>query len=250
VADNGVGMDEATRAQIFEPFFTTKSPGKGTGLGLATVYGIVRQSNGHIQVYSEPGGGTTFKIYLPRVDRGSPRPGSRSGEYKLPRGTETILLVEDEEGVRSLASLALQALGYTVLQAQDGNAALEVVRPHTGPLDLLVTDVVLPHLGGPQLAARLATQRPGLKVLFVSGYTDDAIVRHGVLHSDMASCRSRTRPRRWAQVRGNRHAITPSPESPGSWVRGRLSWYNPICAPRQYSTMQSRSPACVCSLPS
>jgi two-component system cell cycle sensor histidine kinase/response regulator CckA len=217
VSDTGVGMDEATRAQIFEPFFTTKPPGRGTGLGLATVYGIVRQSNGHIQVHSEPGRGTTFTIYLPRLDRGSQRAGSRPGEYKLPRGTETVLLVEDEEGVRSLATLALQTLGYAVLQAADGSAALEVAQWHGGPLDLLVTDVVLPHLGGPQLAARLATQRPGLKVLFVSGYTDDAVVRHGVLHSDMAFLQKPYTPASLARkVREVLDAPPPGPEPGGA----------------------------------
>jgi PAS domain S-box-containing protein len=185
VTDTGVGMDEPTQARIFEPFFTTKPVGQGTGLGLATVYGIVKQLGGHVEVYSEPGRGTTFKIYLPRV---SPEGGPRSlpEVTAVPRGSETVLLVEDEAGVRSLARLALQSNGYAVLEAADADAAVGLCQAHAGPIDLLVTDVVMPRVSGRQLADRVAALRPGVKVLFLSGYTDDAIVRHGVLETAKA----------------------------------------------------------------
>ena len=180
VSDTGSGMDEATRAKIFEPFFTTKAPGQGTGLGLSTVYGIVKQSGGNIWVYSEVGRGTTFKIYLPRVTaaaEAAPEPVVATD----PGGHETILLVEDSEGVHNLAVRVLRARGYTVLTAHSGAEAETVARTHQGPIHLLLTDVVLPQVGGPELAKRLAAQRPQLKVLFMSGYTDNSIVHHGVL---------------------------------------------------------------------
>jgi PAS domain S-box-containing protein len=182
VADAGAGMDEATKSHLFEPFFTTKGEGKGTGLGLATVFGIVKQTGGYVKVYSEVGHGTTFKVYLPAVEEagGAPRPG------EAPGGTETVLLVEDEEGVRALARRLLQRGGYTVLDAADGPEALEVVSRHPMRIDLLVTDVVLPHMSGRQVAEALRQQRPDLKVLYVSGYTDDAVVRHGVLEPSAA----------------------------------------------------------------
>jgi PAS domain S-box-containing protein len=186
VTDTGCGMDEATRAQIFEPFFTTKAEGKGTGLGLATVYGIVKQSGGHIEVYSEPGKGTSFKLYLPRLAEAVPSRDPIAGGFQVPRGTETILLAEDEQGVRSMIRLALEASGYTVLEARNGDEALNVCRQHTTPIHLLVTDVVMPGMSGRQLADLVAGLRPNLKVLYLSGYTDDAIVRHGVLESGMA----------------------------------------------------------------
>jgi PAS domain S-box-containing protein len=182
VSDSGVGMTEAVKARIFEPFYTTKPIGKGTGLGLSTVYGIVKQSLGHIEVYSEPGHGTTFKVYLPRADEAA-TPMSSPARFSVPRGTETILLAEDEDGVRALARLALLASGYDVLEARDGEAALAVSRGHDGPIHLLLTDVVMPKLGGRQLADALTGERPGVRVLFLSGYTGDAIVRHGVLES-------------------------------------------------------------------
>jgi signal transduction histidine kinase/ActR/RegA family two-component response regulator len=181
VSDSGVGMDEATRLRMFEPFFTTKAQGKGTGLGLATVYGIVKQSGGHIIVYSEPGRGTSFKIYFPPVDEpGEPRRAETSaGDVR--GGTETILLVEDEERVRDLAQRVLQQHGYQVVTACDGLEGLGVAQRVPGPIHLLVTDVVMPNLGGRDLAVRLADIRPAMRVLFVSGYTDDAIVRQGML---------------------------------------------------------------------
>jgi signal transduction histidine kinase/CheY-like chemotaxis protein len=181
VRDTGCGMDEATKARLFEPFFTTKEIGKGTGLGLATVYGIVKQSGGSIEVASAPGRGSTFKIYLPRLaQEAAPARGSHSEQHVLPRGTGTILLVEDEEAVRSLGGLALRSAGYTVLEVRDGEEALAGCQRHPEPIDLLVTDVVMPKIGGRQLADRVACLRPSLKVLYTSGYTDDTMLRHGV----------------------------------------------------------------------
>jgi nitrogen-specific signal transduction histidine kinase/CheY-like chemotaxis protein len=183
ISDSGCGMNASVKARIFEPFFTTKGPTKGTGLGLATVFGIVKQSGGHIDVYSEVGQGTTFKIYLPRDKSGEPI-ASRSRIIEPVRGgTETILLVEDEEGVRNLAGTVLQQRGYKVLDAMNGGEALVICETLSQPIDLMITDVVMPHFSGRQLADRLATRQPTMKVLYMSGYTDDAIVHHGVLES-------------------------------------------------------------------
>jgi signal transduction histidine kinase len=184
VSDTGVGMDQATQAQIFEPFFTTKEPGKGTGLGLSTVYGIIKQSGGHIWVYSEPGRGTTFKVYFPRVTEAlavaPPEPVGTTG-----RGWETILLVEDDEGVRELAQEILEAEGYTVLVASGPNEALGAVARHDETIHLLVTDVVMPQMSGPELVERLRAVRPDIHVLYMSGYADTAIVQHGVLDAGL-----------------------------------------------------------------
>lgn len=177
VSDTGAGMDQATQARIFEPFFTTKPQGQGTGLGLSTVFGIVKQSRGSIWVYSEPGHGTEFKVYLPRVDAPAERAPIISA---APRGTETVLLVEDEPHVRAVACRVLERAGYAVLVAADPLDALRIAG-EAGPIDLLLTDVVMPHMNGRELAERIRAVRPGLRVLFTSGYTDDAILRHGVL---------------------------------------------------------------------
>jgi PAS domain S-box-containing protein len=183
VSDSGMGMSEAVKARIFEPFFTTKEMGKGTGLGLATVFGIVKQNRGYIWVYSEEGQGTTFKIYLPRVDRADRwLPRSRRAD-PLPRGSETILLVEDEPAVRELAAEMLRGQGYQVLEANDGLEALELVGRLNGTLSLLVTDVIMPRMNGKELADRIAETHQNLKTLFISGYTDEMIARHGVLEA-------------------------------------------------------------------
>jgi signal transduction histidine kinase/CheY-like chemotaxis protein len=172
VQDTGTGMDEATRARIFEPFFTTKASGHGTGLGLSTVYGIVRQSGGVIALESVPGAGTTFRIYFPAVEArsaGETAPVVRAAEGS---GTETILLVEDEEQVRHLTRRMLEEKGYTVLTAGDGEAALTLAQQHQGPIQLLLTDVVMPRMGGQRLASSLHPRRPEMRVLFMSGYSE------------------------------------------------------------------------------
>ncbi|HLK61617.1 MAG TPA: ATP-binding protein [Chthonomonadaceae bacterium] len=180
VSDTGIGMEESIQKHIFEPFFTTKEQGKGTGLGLATCHGIVNQSGGHIWLYSEPGRGTCFKIYLPRTreDVVSPAVMTRP---PLPRGSETILLVEDDDMVRAYAGQALRTLGYTVFEASDGAKALVRSANHPGEIHLLLTDVVMPLMSGRQLAEQLERTRPGLRILYASGYTDNTIIHHGVL---------------------------------------------------------------------
>jgi CheY-like chemotaxis protein len=186
ITDSGTGMDEETKARIFEPFFTTKEQGKGTGLGLATVYGIVKQSGGFVWVYSEPGHGTTFKIYLPRVTEAT-TPAKVGQQPAGPvGGSETILLVEDDEMVRVLAHRMLTARGHTVLVASRGDEALRLMEERSDAIDLLVTDVVMPGMNGRELATRVLALRPGIKVLYLSGYTDDAIVRHGMLEPGVA----------------------------------------------------------------
>jgi two-component system cell cycle sensor histidine kinase/response regulator CckA len=186
VADSGVGMDETTQAHLFEPFFTTKEVGKGTGLGLATVYGIVKQSGGYIWVYSEAGHGTTVKVYLPRVLGVAEAPAPAAEPQPVRGGDETVLLVEDAAPVRTLARRSLEARGYRVLDAADGASALELSARHGGGIDILVTDVVMPGMSGRELAERLAPERPSMKVLYTSGYTDDAMVRQGVLNAGVA----------------------------------------------------------------
>ncbi len=176
ISDTGVGMTSETKAHLFEPFFTTKNAGKGTGLGLATCYGIVKQSGGHISVYSELGRGTTVKVYLARVDQSAGPVRQPHGQSKeLPRGHETILVVEDEPSIRELTVQVLRELGYTVLQAADGEEALRVNRQYHSKIDLLVTDVIMPQVGASELVARLAPLRPKMKVLYVSGYMDLAV---------------------------------------------------------------------------
>jgi PAS domain S-box-containing protein len=186
VSDTGVGMDTETRRHIFEPFFTTKPADRGTGLGLATVYGIVKQNGGDIWLYSEPGNGTTFKVYWPRVERASEEQPSAQAAMKHEGGTETVLVVEDEPGVRQLICEVLRQEGYTVLESSDSLQAAQVSETYPGEIHLLVTDIVMPHSSGRDLSARLASSRPGMKVLYISGYTEDTIVHHGVLESDLA----------------------------------------------------------------
>ncbi|MEO8681613.1 MAG: PAS domain S-box protein [Vicinamibacterales bacterium] len=186
VTDTGTGMDDDTRARLFEPFFTTKARGKGTGLGLSTVHGIVKQTQGFIWVYSEPAHGTTFKVYLPVVTEAERPPRTKSGTISSATGTETVLLVEDNEGLRQLAARLLRRGGYTVLdEVSTAELALSVLASYSGPVHLLLTDVVLPGMSGRQLSEQLKQSRPDLRTLFMSGYTDDTIVRHGVLDQDM-----------------------------------------------------------------
>jgi len=187
VSDTGHGMDAETARRVFEPFFTTKGAGKGTGLGLAMVYGIVRQSGGFVEVDSTPGAGATFTVYLP-LDRG--QGGRRVGRGSRPpssaHGAETVLLVEDEDSIRNLCGQVLRAQGYRVLDARNGEEALVCADAHAGHIDILVTDVVMPQMSGRALADRVHATRPAIKVLYISGYTDDAVVRHGVSEAQVA----------------------------------------------------------------
>jgi CheY-like chemotaxis protein len=185
VTDNGVGMDADTQSHIFEPFFTTKEVGKGTGLGLATVYGIVKQSGGSIWVYSELGKGTIFRIYLPRVDTIAAKEEHENAPQPVAKGDETILLVEDEDMVRNLAKDILEDYGYSVLIAANGGEGLRVCREFDGDIHLIITDVVMPQMSGPEMAESVQVLRPETSVLYMSGFTDDAVVRHGVLTEDM-----------------------------------------------------------------
>jgi CheY-like chemotaxis protein len=181
VRDTGDGMDEETQERIFEPFFTTKQPGRGTGLGLATVYGIVAQSGGSICVRSALGEGTTFTVFLPRLEAGVLQQQTSAPEPAASKGVETVLLVEDENAVRTLLRDVLADGGYTVLEARDADEALALCAGRDGRLDAVVTDVVMPVMSGPALVARLALARPALKVIYMSGYTDEAVARDGVL---------------------------------------------------------------------
>jgi CheY-like chemotaxis protein len=185
-SDTGCGMDAKTQSRLFEPFFTTKGPGKGTGLGLSTVYGIVKQSGGYIWAYSEPGRGATFKIYLPRVDSPAQTLHSERRDLAFDRGTETVLLVEDDNSLRALTAQLLRGAGYTVLEAVDGNAAIEIANPRLDSIDLVLTDVIMPGMSGGDLIVHLRHLQPKAKlaVLFMSGYAGDFISRAGVLESD------------------------------------------------------------------
>jgi CheY-like chemotaxis protein len=186
VSDTGRGIGAEVWPHLFEPFFTTKEAGKGTGLGLATVYGIVTQSGGHISVSSEPGAGSIFRIYLPRFQEEAGAVPAGQAVSGLSPGTETVLLVEDEDAVRDLVSRMLQMCGYTVLEAAHGEEAIRVSERYEGPIQLMVTDVMMPKMTGREVAERLKPLRPDMRVLYVSGYTDDEIVRQGVLGADMA----------------------------------------------------------------
>jgi two-component system, cell cycle sensor histidine kinase and response regulator CckA len=181
VSDTGVGIPVEVQAHIFEPFFTTKEPGKGTGLGLATCFGIVRQSNGHITFTSEPGKGTTFQVYLPAVNGEVSLAGAAPGLQHLARGTETILLAEDEATLRRTVARFLEGQGYTVLQAANGQEALQLMEDHGPGIDLLLTDVIMPGMGGRALAEQAQARRPGLRILFMSGYISDASLRDTVV---------------------------------------------------------------------
>jgi CheY-like chemotaxis protein len=186
VSDTGMGIGRETMAHIFEPFFTTKESGKGTGLGLSTVYGIVKQSGGYIWVYSEPDRGTTFKVYLPRV---AAEVESKPSVVEIPgagRGSETILLVEDEEAVRDLANRILSAKGYSVVAAKSTKEAEQVSEKHTGDIHLVLTDIIMPGTSGRELARRIAARRPQTRILFMSGYTDNVLAEGGVLEAGLS----------------------------------------------------------------
>jgi CheY-like chemotaxis protein len=186
VSDTGIGMTEEVRAQVFEPFFTTKEKGKGTGLGLSTVYGIVKQSNGAIKVFSQSGEGATFKVYLPRVDQSALQTESVERSINNLTGTETVLVVEDDEQVRKFAVKSLKGYGYTVLFAANGEEAIDVAGRYSETIHLLLTDVIMPGMNSKDMAEYLKRSRPDVKVLYMSGYTDNAIVHHGVLDPDVA----------------------------------------------------------------
>jgi two-component system, cell cycle sensor histidine kinase and response regulator CckA len=186
VSDTGMGMDKETQSRIFEPFFTTKEKGKGTGLGLSTVYGIVKQSGGYVMVQSEEGRGSTFHIYLPRVEESTTENHIAPVASAAAGGTETILLVEDEESVRHLVRDTLVAKGYRVIEAENGEAGLAAAANHAGKIDLVITDVVMPGLGGRELVQQLGKTRPETRVLYLSGYTEDAIISEGSIESGTA----------------------------------------------------------------
>jgi len=199
VSDTGCGMDAKTQAQIFDPFFTTEELGKGTGLGLATVYGIVKQSGGYIWVYSEIAKGTVFRVYLPRVQQAKRAAMSQETDAPPARGCETILFAEDSESLREIAEEYLQSLGYEVIAADSGAQAIELAEKSSREIHLLLTDVVMPGMSGRELADALAVRRPGMKVLYSSGYTDDAVVRQGVLQPGIAFIQKPYRPKALAR---------------------------------------------------
>ena len=183
MSDTGIGMNEEVRSKVFEPFFTTKEKGQGTGLGLSTVYGIVKQSKGDILVYSEERKGTTFKVYLPRVNQDIDSSCKKDKRKKLPRGKETILLVEDEDEVRNLTARVLKKQGYNVIEAREGKSALNMAESYNGNIDLLVTDVIMPHMNGKALAEQLSQKRTDMKILYISGHIDSMISHHGIPNS-------------------------------------------------------------------
>jgi len=186
ISDTGVGMSEEVRRHLFEPFFTTKDSGAGTGLGLATVFGVVKQSGGAIYVYSEEGRGTTFKLYFPAAPEPAEEPSAPAPEPETAAGSETVVVVEDDPSLRDLVRLMLEGCGYRVLAAEDGEGAARLCDELDGKVDLLLTDVVMPEVNGRVLAERLAALFPSLKVLFMSGYSDEAVFRHGIIRPDTA----------------------------------------------------------------
>ena len=194
ISDTGYGMTDEVKAKIFDPFFTTKAEGKGTGLGLSTVYGIIKQSNGYIWVDSEEGKGTSFKIYLPRVVEKADEFIRKEDITEIPRGQETLLVVEDEDGVRSMACKVLKQQGYEVIEADSGGNAYMICKKLKKPVDLVITDIVMPHMGGAELIEKLNETWPDLKVLYMLGYTEDAIVNHGVLNADIPFLHKPFRP--------------------------------------------------------
>jgi two-component system cell cycle sensor histidine kinase/response regulator CckA len=200
VQDAGVGMDAQTRARIFEPFFTTKATGKGTGLGLATVYGIVKQSDGYVLVESAPGHGTTFSVYLPRSSSDESHEPQLAGAGPATRGTETVLVIEDEAAVREIATRVLKRLGYQVLEARDGFEALSLASTFAAPIHLVLSDASMPGISGGETFRRLRERRPGLKVVFMSGYTDDEVLRRGVVLSEVAFVEKPFEPAQLARV--------------------------------------------------
>jgi CheY-like chemotaxis protein len=186
VTDTGEGMDRATQARVFEPFFTTKEQGKGTGLGLSTVFGIVKQSGGSIYLHSEPGHGATFQVYLPSAGTTRSTSEPRMPAVVAKPGGETVLVVEDDDQVRAVVLSILRRAGYVLLEANGAAQAFAVVERHSAQIQLLLTDVVMPGLSGPELARELKSRRPQLRVLCMSGYTDDAVLQHGILEAEMA----------------------------------------------------------------
>jgi CheY-like chemotaxis protein len=185
VSDTGIGMDAATQARVFEPFFTTKPQGQGTGLGLAVCYGIVRQAGGHIWAFSEPGRGSIFRVLLPKAIDPDPAQEAVPGSDAVARGTETVLVVEDEHAVRTLAVRALTSAGYRVLQAANGEDAIAAAAAHDGDVHVLLTDVVMPGMNGREVADVLTTSRPGIRVVYMSGYAEDAVLRQGVIRDGL-----------------------------------------------------------------
>ncbi len=214
LSDTGHGMDEATKSRIFEPFFTTKQMGRGTGLGLATVYGIAKQSGGHIWVYSELGQGTTFKIYLPRVEEArAPTVRKEAPSPATLQGSETILVVEDDEALKAIIARALRLYGYTVLEARHGDEALLLCERHRQRIHLLLTDVILPQLNGRQLAVRLAVLHPEMQILYMSGYTENAVVHHGILRAEVHFLQKPFKVKTLLQK--VREVLAAAPENPG-----------------------------------
>jgi len=199
VEDTGCGMDRGTQARIFDPFFTTKELGKGTGLGLATVYGIVKQSGGYIWVYSELSKGTVFKVYLPLIEQTVQSVGQKEPEIEFLGGSETILLAEDSDSLREMAKEYLESVGYSVLETSSGKEALQRAKDFDGTIHLLLTDVVMPEMSGPDLANEMMSIRPAIKIIFTSGYTDDTIARQGILDPSVTFIQKPYRPKALAR---------------------------------------------------